>query len=165
MNEVSGMEELERAQNIIQDCDDMVLAQNSSIFDRFKYFLDVRFYIVHHEKQTVIGLTAIIVFDPVQKNDVVKLRCENVVRHFRKLSHDVNLPDELFQIMDVIRDIGDQFYSVDSVVMLAFALHDFAVRALSEQFFYYEVLLDIRPMMGVFNIVFVSLIHIFRNFI
>ena len=138
----------------------MIFVHYCSILDRFQDFFDVRFNKVHHQEENLL-VFGTITLDSLLENDIVKLRGENVVLHGGEFSHDMDLSDKLFQIVDVIEHPRHQLDSVWLTVGLADALHNFAIRTLTELFLYTEVLFDEFPFRSFFLVRFIDLFHEF----
>ena len=82
---------------------------------------------------------------PSHEDDVVKFGGENIFGDFGKLTHYMNLSDELLQIMDVIKNIFHELDGVGLAIGLAGTLHHFSIWALSKECIDEVVPLDEGP--------------------
>ena len=57
MNNVGGVQKLERAKNVVENWDDMFFCQNRSKLYWRQHFLDIRFYVFHDQEKTKFILT------------------------------------------------------------------------------------------------------------
>lgn len=141
MDNIRRVDEFQRAENVIQYCNYMLLVQNCSIFYWLQNFFHIWFNIVNHEENAIEVLLVFIIaillgyiratFGVLETvwwecYYIMYMRRKNIMLHFSQLSQDTDFSNYLFEVVGVFKNVLNKLYRKDLPVLFFSGLDDFA---------------------------------------
>jgi hypothetical protein len=96
VHDIGGMHEVERAQQVINDLNNMNFFQRN-LWNRAKYFFHVSLHIFHDNKQVVKC-------HGVFRDDyVVDFNGEMIILHLSEMTHNLDFSDDFLRIVNIFK--------------------------------------------------------------